>query len=50
MIYKPASVTPVGAFDTLTSADDPLFIDTFNRPALAQTFSQNANGRRSRSS
>ena len=46
MIYKPASVTPVGAFDTLTSADDPLFIDTLNRPALAQTFSENANGGR----
>ncbi len=46
MIYKPASVTPVGDFDTLTSADDPLFIDTLNRPALAQTFSENANGGR----
>ncbi len=46
LIYKPGSVTPVGAFDTLTSADDPLFIDTLNRPALAQTFSQNANGQR----
>ncbi len=46
LIYKPASVTPVGAFDTLTSADDPLFIDTLNRPALAQTFSENANGGR----
>ena len=44
LIYKPASVTPVGAFETLTSADDPLFIDTLNRPALAQTFSQNVNG------
>lgn len=46
LIYKPASVTPVGAYRTLTSADDPLFIDTLNRPALAQTFSENANGGR----
>ncbi len=45
-IYQPASVTPVGAFDTLTTADDPLFADTLNRPALAQTFSQNVNGQR----
>ncbi len=46
LLYRPAAVTPVGAFDTLTSADDPLFIDTLNRPALAQTFSQNANAQR----
>jgi predicted extracellular nuclease len=46
LIYKPGSVTPVGGFDTLTSADDPLFLDTLNRPALAQTFSENANGGR----
>jgi uncharacterized protein len=44
LIYKPASVTPVGAFKTLTSAIDPRFIDTRNRPALAQTFQQNATG------
>ena len=46
LLYRPAAVTAVGAFDTLTSADDPLFVDTLNRPALAQTFSQNANGQR----
>jgi predicted extracellular nuclease len=46
LVYKPASVTPVGAYDTLTSADDPLFVDTLNRPALAQSFSENANGGR----
>ncbi len=38
LIYKPARVTPVGAFETLDSVDDPRFIDTRNRPALAQTF------------
>lgn len=46
LIYKPASVTPVGSFALLTSAVDPLFDDTKNRPALAQTFAQNANGQR----
>ncbi|MGD9705730.1 MAG: ExeM/NucH family extracellular endonuclease [Acidimicrobiia bacterium] len=46
LIYKPAAVTPVGAFQTLTSADDPLFIDTANRPALAQTFGENINGQK----
>ena len=41
-IYKPASVTPVGAYQTLDSQDDPRFIDTRNRPSLAQTFRENA--------
>ncbi|MFY9608860.1 MAG: ExeM/NucH family extracellular endonuclease [Blastocatellia bacterium] len=40
IIYKPATVAPVGAFSILNSTVDPLFIDTLNRPALAQTFSQ----------
>ncbi len=44
LIYKPASVTPVGAYAILDSSVDPLFLDTKNRPVLAQTFSQNANG------
>jgi predicted extracellular nuclease len=38
MIYKPARVAPVGAFATLDSTDDPRFIDTRNRPSLAQSF------------
>lgn len=38
IIYKPLSVTPLGDFELLTSAADPRFIDTLNRPALAQTF------------
>ncbi len=44
MIYRPAKVTPVGAFQTLDSADDPRFIDTKSRPALAQTFIDNSTG------
>lgn len=40
-IYKPATVTPVGAWRILTSSVDPRFIDTKNRPALAQTFQRN---------
>ncbi len=38
IIYKPAAVTPVGTYQLLTSAVDPRFIDTLNRPALAQVF------------
>jgi len=38
LIYKPGAVTPVGTYRTLTSAVDPRFIDTLNRPSLAQTF------------
>jgi uncharacterized protein len=38
LIYKPAAATLVGDWDILTSTDDPRFIDTRNRPALAQTF------------
>ena len=45
LIYKPAAVTPVGTWDILTTADDPRFVDTLNRPSLAQTFQQNASGR-----
>lgn len=46
LIYKPASVTPAGAHAILDSTVDPSFDDTKNRPALAQTFSQNANGQK----
>ena len=38
LIYKPSAVTPLGAWDVITSADDPRFVDTLNRPSLAQTF------------
>ena len=38
LIYKPAAVMPSGDYALLTSSVDPRFIDTRNRPALAQTF------------
>lgn len=38
IIYKPASVSPVGSFAVLNSTVDPRFIDTKNRPSLAQSF------------
>lgn len=44
LIYKSSEVTPVGDFATLTGADDARFLDSKNRPALAQTFEDNANG------
>ncbi|MBK8316553.1 MAG: ExeM/NucH family extracellular endonuclease [Acidobacteria bacterium] len=46
LIYKPASVTPSGGFAILNSMVDPNFIDTLNRPSLAQTFSLNTNSAR----
>jgi predicted extracellular nuclease len=45
-VYKPAAVTPVGAPAILDSSVDPTFIDTKNRPALAQTFEEDATGER----
>ena len=46
LIYKPAAVTPVGAWKAITSAVDPRFIDTRNRPSLAQTFRQDSSGQK----
>ena len=46
MLYKPAAVTPVGNLAILDSSFDPAYIDTCNRPTLAQTFQSNANGGR----
>ena len=43
-IFKPASVTPIGDFAVLDSSVDARFLDTKNRPALAQTFLENATG------
>ena len=37
-------VTPVGDFAILDSSVDPRFIDTLNRPSIAQTFEANADG------
>lgn len=45
-IYKPSTVTPVGAAALLDSSFDANFIDTKNRPALAQTFDENSSGAR----
>jgi predicted extracellular nuclease len=44
LIYKPASVIPVGSYQTLTSAYDSNFIDDKNRPTLAQVFSDEITG------
>lgn len=38
MIYRPAEATPEGPFAVLDASVDPRFIDTRNRPVLAQTF------------
>jgi hypothetical protein len=44
LIFKPSIVSPVGSYAILDSSVDPTFIDTRNRPVLAQTFSLNSNG------
>lgn len=46
IIYKTSTVTPVGDFAILDSSVDPRFVDTRNRPALAQTFEETATGAR----
>lgn len=46
LIYRPAKAQPVGGFQVLTTADDPRFLDTKNRPALAQTFVDLSTGQR----
>jgi len=46
LIYNPEAVLPVGGFQVLSSVDDPRFIDTKSRPALAQTFEEIATGAR----
>ncbi len=42
LIYKPATVTPVGNYAILDQSVDASYIDSKNRPALAQTFQENA--------
>ncbi len=44
LIYKPASVFLEGGYAVLDSSVDPRFIDTKNRPALAQTFMDSTTG------
>lgn len=46
LLYQPATVTPIGAYAILDSTVDPTFIDTSNRPVLAQTFEENLTGER----
>ena len=46
LIYKPAAVTPVGDWKIITSSVDPRFDETKSRPSLAQTFRDNATGRK----
>jgi len=43
-IYKTSTAAPVGNFAILTSSVDTRFIDTKNRPALAQTFVDTSTG------
>ncbi|MET0029707.1 MAG: ExeM/NucH family extracellular endonuclease [Candidatus Thiodiazotropha sp.] len=43
-IYKTSAVSPLGDFAILDASVDPRFVDTKNRPALAQTFMDNATG------
>jgi len=45
-IFKPANVTPQGSHAILDSGVDARFDDRRNRPALAQTFSQNSDDAR----
>jgi len=44
LIYKTETVTQMGAFAILDSSEDPTFLDTKNRPVLAQTFMDNSSG------
>ena len=45
LVYKPATVNPKGAHRILDSTVDPRFVDTKNRPSLAQVFTDKASGR-----
>ena len=46
ILYQPGSVTPVGDHEIIDSTVDERFIDTLNRPSIAQTFEVNADGAR----
>jgi len=46
LLYKPASVRPVGSFAILDSGVDPRFDDGRSRPVLAQTLQSVSNGAR----
>jgi uncharacterized protein len=45
LIYRPAVVSPIGAYQILSAGVDPNFDSSRNRPALAQTFQDSAGGR-----
>lgn len=44
ILYERARVQPVGRFALLDAAVDPEFVDSLNRPVLAQTFQELATG------
>ena len=44
IIYKPASVTPLGTHAIIDRHDDPRFNDDLQRPSLAQSFVENSTG------
>jgi predicted extracellular nuclease len=44
IIYKPATVSPLGEYAILDSSVDPRFLDDKNRPVLVQTFVDSAGG------
>ncbi len=46
LIYRTSKVAPIGAYAVLDSSIDPRFIDTRNRPAVAQTFEASATAAR----
>jgi hypothetical protein len=46
IVYQPGVVTPVGSHAIMDSSVDPRFIDTKNRPSIAQTFEVTATGSR----
>ncbi len=46
IIYRPVAVTPIGDYAVIDSTVDPRFIDTKNRPSIAQTFDVASNGAR----
>lgn len=44
LIYKPAAVSPVGAYAILDDSFDANYQEDLNRPSLAQTFADDATG------
>jgi predicted extracellular nuclease len=46
LVYRTATTAPAGSFAILDGSVDPRFLDSLNRPALAQTFEETASGAR----